>query len=77
MKEPRLFLNDMQLDKSAPVEMEDLIPGRRMDVRMTVGSVPLITTYRLQSLKVTVDATSETVALEVTSLGDYDKDTPL
>lgn len=77
MKEPRLFLNDMQLDKSAPVEMEDLIPGRRMEVRMDVGSVPLITTYRLQSLKVTVDATSETVALEVTSLGDYDKDTPL
>lgn len=77
MKEPRLFLNDMQLDKSAPVEMEDLIPGRRIEVRMDVGAIPLITTYRLQSLKVTVDATSETVALEVTSLGDYDKDTPL
>jgi hypothetical protein len=33
--------------------------------------------YRLQTLSVDVDGTSETISLEVTSLGDYDKDTPL
>lgn len=77
MKEPRLFLNDLQLDKSAPVTMEGLIPGRRIDVRMQVGGVPIISTYRLQTLKVNVEGTTETVTLEVTSLGDYDKDTPL
>jgi hypothetical protein len=77
MKEPRLFLSDLQLDASAPVEMEDLIPGRRIDVKMEVGAIPLISMYRLQTLSVEVDGTSETVTLEVTSLGDYDKDTPI
>jgi acetyl esterase/lipase len=77
MKEPRLFLSEMQLNASAPVEMEDLIPGRRIDVKMDVGAIPLISMYRLQTLSVDVDGTSETIKLEVTSLGDYDKDTPI
>ena len=77
MKEPRLFLSDMQLNPSAPVEMEDLIPGRRIDAKMDVGAIPLISMYRLQTLTVDVDGTKETITLEVTSLGDYDKDTPI
>jgi len=67
----------MRLAPSAPVEMNDLIPGRRIDVKLDVGAIPMISMYRLQGLQVEVDGTSETVTLEVTSLGDYDKDTPI
>lgn len=77
VKDPRLFISDMRLAPSAPVEMNDLIPGRRIDVKLDVGAIPMISMYRLQGLQVEVDGTSETVTLEVTSLGDYDKDTPI
>lgn len=77
-KEPRLFIKNAELDKTAPVGMNDLVPGRRFDLRMQVGSIPLITQYRLQSLSVLVEGySSETVSVELTSVGDVSKDAKL
>lgn len=76
VKTPRVYISDATLDKSAPVTMDDLIPGRRVDIRLQPRSVVVMSQYRLQSLDVKVSASdkgvTETIELQLSSLGDLD-----
>lgn len=77
VKNPRVFISDCELDPTAPVTLADLVPGSRIDVWLDGVSFQIMDTYRLQSLSVTMDGASESVSLELTSLGDFDSSTPL
>src|SRR5690606_21437419 len=44
---PRIYIPEAELTSSAPIDMADLIPGRRVEVHLDVGPEPLISTYRL------------------------------
>jgi hypothetical protein len=45
---------------------------------MDIGSIPLITEYRIQSVEVSVSNTAaETISLTLTSVGDYSRDAVL
>jgi hypothetical protein len=78
LRYPRLYLDSVTLHKSAPVAMSSLIPGRRLTLSMDIGSIPLITEYRIQSVEVSVSNTAaETISLTLTSVGDYSRDAVL
>lgn len=75
---PRFYIQNAELHKSAPAQMQDLIPGKRITLSMEIGSIPLITEYRIQTVDVSVDNQArESVALTLASVGDYSRDATL
>ena len=67
--QPILYITDGVLHKDAPVKISELVPGRRIDVRMDVGGVALLEQYRLQGVSVKVSDTQEDVSVTLTALG--------
>jgi hypothetical protein len=66
---PILYISDGVLHKQAPVSIDQLVPGKRVDVRMEVGGVMIVEQYRLQNVSVSVDGTREEVSITLTALG--------
>jgi PKD repeat protein len=69
LSRPPLYITDGKLDKSAPVAIANLIPGKRVDVRMEVSGVEIIEQYRLQAVSVSASDTGEEVSITLTALG--------
>lgn len=74
MKQPQLYVTEATLDKSAPVGINELLPGKRVDIRMQARAIPLMTQYRLQKMSVSVSGEDmvEDVKIEMASLGTFD-----
>jgi hypothetical protein len=78
LRYPRLYLADVELHKSAPLSVDQLVPGKRVTLSMDIGSIPLITDYRIQSVEVSVDnQANESISLTLSSVGDYSRDAEL
>jgi hypothetical protein len=69
VSQPVLFITDGVLHKDAPVKVSELVPGKRIDVRMDVGGIMLLDQYRLQGMSVKVTDMQEEVSVTLTALG--------
>ncbi len=78
LRYPRLYIQSVELHKSAPLTIDQLVPGKRVTLSMDIGSIPLITDYRIQSVEVSVNnQAQEAISLTLSSVGDYSRDAEL
>lgn len=68
-KEPFVYIKGGTLSNSAPVSMDDLIPGYVYQVSLTETCRTVESAYRLYQVDVKYDASGEGVSLQMTPLG--------